>query len=90
MCPFVRPEIVDNDLQGGEFITQTLKVWVETGKPTFSAKMIMVFGKLFGFLGVLLSVPLAAIAKILGNEFVMPLIRGFADEDPKAPAADSS
>lgn len=49
---------------------------------------LLVFGQLFGFIGVLLSVPLAAIAKILGNEFVMPLIKGFADEEsPPAPAA---
>ena len=34
---------------------------------------------------VLLSVPLAAIAKILGVEFLMPLIREFAEEDPPPP-----
>jgi predicted PurR-regulated permease PerM len=43
---------------------------------------LLIFGKLFGFLGVLLSVPLAAITKILGQEFVMPLIREFAEEKP--------
>lgn len=46
---------------------------------------LLIFGKLFGLVGVLLSVPLAAITKILGTEFVMPLIRDFADEDPRAP-----
>ncbi|MEM7168312.1 MAG: AI-2E family transporter [Planctomycetota bacterium] len=51
---------------------------------------LLIFGKLFGFIGVLLSVPLAAIAKILGNEFLMPLIRGFADEDPRAPPPEPS
>ncbi|MGE3166521.1 MAG: AI-2E family transporter [Planctomycetota bacterium] len=44
---------------------------------------LLVFGKILGFVGVLLSVPLAAITKILGNEFVMPLIREFADERPR-------
>lgn len=51
---------------------------------------LLVFAKIFGFVGVLLSVPLAAITKILANEFVMPIIREFADEDPRAPPAESS
>lgn len=48
---------------------------------------LLVFGKILGFVGVLLSVPLAAITKILGNEFVMPLVREFADEKPRPPPA---
>lgn len=43
---------------------------------------LLVFGKLFGLVGVLLSVPLAAMTKILAAEFVLPLIREFADERP--------
>ncbi|MEM7262450.1 MAG: AI-2E family transporter, partial [Planctomycetota bacterium] len=46
---------------------------------------LLVFGKLFGLVGVLLSVPLAAIAKILADEFVMPLIRDLADIDDPEP-----
>ena len=47
---------------------------------------LLIFGRMFGVIGVLLSVPLAAIAKILGDEFIMPLVREFAEEDPKPPA----
>lgn len=43
---------------------------------------LLVFGRLFGFVGVLLSVPLAAITKILFHEFIMPLIAEFAAEKP--------
>ena len=35
--------------QGGKIITSTLKSCVETGKPTFMARFIMVMGKLFEF-----------------------------------------
>ncbi|MFN0058259.1 MAG: AI-2E family transporter [Planctomycetota bacterium] len=35
---------------------------------------LLVFGKLLGFVGVLLSVPLAAITKILAVEFILPLL----------------
>ncbi|HAN97808.1 MAG TPA: hypothetical protein DCQ98_10425 [Planctomycetaceae bacterium] len=34
---------------GGKFIVNALKVWVETGRPNFTARMIMVMGKLFAF-----------------------------------------
>jgi len=50
---------------------------------------MLVFADLLGLVGVLLSVPLAAIAKILLEEFVMPLVREFAaeEEPPSEPAA---
>jgi predicted PurR-regulated permease PerM len=48
---------------------------------------MLVFAQLLGFLGVLLSVPLAAIAKILLEEFVMPLVEEFAAEEPGIPPA---
>ncbi len=48
---------------------------------------LLVFGRIFGFVGVLLSVPMAAITKILFNEFIMPLIKEFAAEKP--PPEDS-
>ena len=41
---------------------------------------LLIFGRMFGFLGVLLSVPLAAITKILCIQFIMPLVREFASE----------
>ncbi len=49
---------------------------------------LLVFGKLFGLVGVLLSVPLAAITKILAGEFVMPVTRELAGiaEPPKGVA----
>ncbi len=42
----------------------------------------LVGGSLFGLFGVLLAVPLASIAKILGREFIMPQIRALAREAP--------
>lgn len=42
---------------------------------------LVIFGKLFGFFGVLLSVPLAAVTKILAREFILPVIEEFADID---------
>jgi predicted PurR-regulated permease PerM len=41
---------------------------------------MFVFGSLFGFFGLLLSIPLAATLKILGKEFVLPELRALADE----------
>ena len=43
---------------------------------------MLIFAELLGFIGILLSVPLAAIAKILLEEFVMPLVEEFAAETP--------
>lgn len=43
---------------------------------------LVIFGKLFGFFGVLLSVPLAAVTKILAQEFILPVIVEFAESDP--------
>ena len=50
---------------------------------------MLVFAELLGLIGILLSVPLAAIAKILLEEFVMPLVREFAaeEEPPSEPTA---
>ena len=39
-----------NMAQGGKIITTTLKSCVETGKPTFMARFIMVMGRLFEFM----------------------------------------
>lgn len=43
---------------------------------------LLIFGKVLGLLGVLLSIPLAAITKILAREFILPLIEEFAEEKP--------
>ncbi len=42
----------------------------------------LVGGSLFGLFGILLAVPLASIAKILGREFILPQIRALAKEQP--------
>ena len=39
-----------NMAQGGSFITQALKYYVETGKPTVLARFIMLMGKLTEFM----------------------------------------
>ncbi len=51
---------------------------------------MLIFAQLLGFLGVLLSVPLAAITKILLEEFVMPLVEEFAAETPDEKKAEPS
>lgn len=49
---------------------------------------VFVMGSLFGLFGALLAVPLTAIAKTLGREFVLPYFKSLAAEKPKA--AESS
>ena len=51
---------------------------------------MLIFGEVFGFLGVLLSVPLAAISKILIEEFLMPLVEEFAAEKPDDPPPEAT
>ncbi len=46
---------------------------------------MLIFGEVLGFIGVLLSVPLAAIGKILAEEFILPLIEEFAAEEKDPP-----
>lgn len=45
---------------------------------------VFVMGSLFGLFGALLAVPLTAIAKTLGREFVLPYFKSLAAEKPKA------
>jgi len=46
---------------------------------------VFVMATMFGFLGALLAVPLTAIAKILGREFILPYFQHLASERPKDP-----
>jgi predicted PurR-regulated permease PerM len=53
---------------------------------------VFVMGSLFGIVGALLAVPLTAIAKTLGKEFVLPYFRSLAADKPRkldAPAGTS-
>ncbi|MDE0960238.1 MAG: AI-2E family transporter [Planctomycetota bacterium] len=50
----------------------------------------LIFTHWFGIIGMLLSVPLAAIAKTLAREFVVPLLTDDAAHDPPDPTLDSS
>ncbi|MEE9311726.1 MAG: AI-2E family transporter, partial [Planctomycetota bacterium] len=45
---------------------------------------VFVMGSLFGLFGALLAVPLTAIAKTLGREFLLPYFKHLAAEKPKA------
>ncbi|MCB9934070.1 MAG: AI-2E family transporter [Planctomycetes bacterium] len=45
---------------------------------------VFVMASLFGLFGALLAVPLTAIAKTLGREFLLPYFRSLASEKPKA------
>jgi predicted PurR-regulated permease PerM len=47
---------------------------------------VFVMASLFGLFGALLAVPLTAIAKTLGREFLLPYFRSLAAEKPKAAA----
>ena len=51
---------------------------------------LLIFGKVFGFVGLLLSVPLAAITKIFAKEFVLPLVEEFAAEPPEPEPTDGA
>lgn len=42
---------------------------------------LLVGGTLFGMFGLILSVPLAAVMKILGQEFVLPPLRMLAEPE---------
>ena len=44
---------------------------------------VFVMASLFGLFGALLAVPLTAIAKTLGREFILPYFKSLADEKPK-------
>jgi predicted PurR-regulated permease PerM len=44
---------------------------------------VFVMGSLFGIFGALLAVPLTAIAKTLGREFLLPYFKSLANEKPK-------
>ena len=46
---------------------------------------VFVAGALFGFVGMLLSVPIASVAKILYTEFVLPEIKALAADTPAGP-----
>lgn len=47
---------------------------------------VFVMASLFGLFGALLAVPLTAIAKTLGREFLLPYFKSLASEKPKAAA----
>lgn len=67
------------------FVLTPLVLGKETGlHPLVLIVSIMIGGELFGFFGVLLSVPLASIAKILFQEFVLPPLEALAAEKPEA------
>lgn len=50
---------------------------------------VFVMGSLFGLFGALLAIPLTAIAKTLGREFVLPYFKSLAEEKPESPEATS-
>jgi len=51
---------------------------------------LLVGGALFGFFGILLSVPLAAVTKILGEEFLLPPLREMAADRKAAGSEDEA
>ena len=64
----------------------------ETGlHPITLIVSFMVFGKIFGTFGLLLAVPLMAIVKILGIEFLLPMVEEFAEpqDEEKIDNSDS-
>ncbi|MCO5167573.1 MAG: AI-2E family transporter [Planctomycetes bacterium] len=83
--------------EGVEAVVQPVILGREVGlSPLTLILSLFVFGKLLGFFGVLLAVPIACIAKILFTELVLPEIRALAEEPgpplpaPAAPPAPST
>lgn len=73
--------------EGVEAVVQPVILGREVGLSPLSLILaLFVFGKLLGFFGVLLAVPIACIVKILFTELVLPEIRALADE-PGPPAS---
>lgn len=75
-----------------EAVVQPVILGREVGLSPLSLILaLFVFGKLLGFFGVLLAVPIACIVKILFTELVLPEIRALAEEPgppgPPSPAA---
>ncbi len=56
----------------------------ETGlHPITLILSLLIFGRLFGFFGLLMAIPLTAIAKILAREFLLPHLEELAAESPE-------
>lgn len=73
--------------EGVEAVVQPVILGREVGLSPLSLILaLFVFGKLLGFFGVLLAVPIACIVKILFTELLLPEIRALAEEPgPPAP-----
>ncbi len=72
--------------EGVEAVVQPVILGREVGLSPLSLILaLFVFGKLLGFFGVLLAVPIACIVKILFTELVLPEIRALADEPGPPP-----
>lgn len=72
--------------EGVEAVVQPVILGREVGLSPLSLILaLFVFGKLLGFFGVLLAVPIACIVKILFTELVLPEIRALAEEEPGPP-----
>lgn len=80
--------------EGVEAVVQPVILGREVGLSPLSLILaLFVFGKLLGFFGVLLAVPIACIVKILFTELVLPEIRALAEEPgppPDTPAVASA
>jgi predicted PurR-regulated permease PerM len=50
--------------------------------PVFLILAFLICGKLLGFIGILLAVPIASVIKILMQEFVLPSVEEIAAEEP--------
>lgn len=69
-----------------EAVAQPVILGREVGlSPLVLILALFVFGKLLGFFGVLLAVPIACIVKILFEELVLPEIRALAEEPGPPP-----
>jgi len=65
-----------------DFILQPLIIGKYAGlHPLTLIMSIFLFGAMLGFFGVLLAVPLACIVKILGKEFLLPVLQRYSEEE---------
>ncbi len=70
--------------EAAEFAVTPFVFGSETGLHPLSLILsLMLMGELFGFFGVLLAIPLASIAKILFQEFVLPPLQALSHEAPE-------
>jgi len=81
--PFFIVPVIYLLIQAVDFALQPLIIGKYAGlHPLTLILSIFLFGAMLGVYGILLAVPLACVAKILGKEFLLPVLKRYAEEKP--------